>query len=216
MEQSKIEKLICDNNFSYSHPYFYNNPFALRCELGIGDDLEYISNANKRANEIYDILCPFGADAIIFNYWVCDYSECGSAEEDEIDNNISYSIEWETKQLKFLLENQNKYRHHTVRNLETYDDSDDESEGKQSRNRIICYRDEKEFDHKKFINNSITNVGFDLSFVSFQNECILSIYDDRGCDIVFATHEKMKEFYPKLRPYFLSYDIEEMEKRFNE
>ena len=52
--------------------------------------------------------------------------------------------------------------------------------------------------------------------MSFENECILSIYDDRGCDIVFATKEKMREFYNKLNPYFLEYDAEEMSRRFND
>ena len=58
--------------------------------------------------------------------------------------------------------------------------------------------------------------GHEVGVVSFQNECIMSVYDDRGCDIVFATHEKMKEFYHTLEPYFLSYDAEEMKKRFNQ
>ena len=49
--------------------------------------------------------------------------------------------------------------------------------------------------------------------MSFENECIYSVYDDRGCDVVFFTHGKMKEFYNKLKPYFLDYDIEEMERR---
>ena len=55
-----------------------------------------------------------------------------------------------------------------------------------------------------------------VGFVSFENECILSIYDDRGCDIVFATHEKLREFYPLLKPYFLTYDAEEMARRYGE
>jgi hypothetical protein len=58
--------------------------------------------------------------------------------------------------------------------------------------------------------------GHDISFVSFENECILSIYDSRGCDIVFATQEKMKEFYHTLEPYFLDYDRAEMERRYKE
>ena len=52
-----------------------------------------------------------------------------------------------------------------------------------------------------------------IHFVSFENECIMSIYDDRGCDIVFATKEKMQAFFGKLEPYLLAYDMEEMKKR---
>ena len=31
---SLVEERICSREFSYLQPYFYNNPYALRCELG--------------------------------------------------------------------------------------------------------------------------------------------------------------------------------------
>ena len=78
-KKSLVEKAICSKEFSYLHPYFYNNSFSLRCILGIGDtDEEYYSNSKKRALEIYNILFPKGADAIFFNYWVCD--ECNTSD----------------------------------------------------------------------------------------------------------------------------------------
>ncbi len=49
-----------------------------------------------------------------------------------------------------------------------------------------------------------------VSFVSFDNQFVFSVYDDRGCDIVFYNDEKFKEFYIKLEPYFLDYDREKM------
>ena len=52
MYPSKMEQLILDRSFSYLQPYFYNHPYALRCELGIAKDQEYIDNAKKRAAEI--------------------------------------------------------------------------------------------------------------------------------------------------------------------
>ncbi|MBQ2254149.1 MAG: hypothetical protein II325_03245, partial [Clostridia bacterium] len=61
MVESKIERLILDKEFSYLPPYFYDNPYALRCELGIGRDEEYLINAKRRAMELYDILFPAGA-----------------------------------------------------------------------------------------------------------------------------------------------------------
>lgn len=214
MEKSKIEQMIRDRGFSYLRPYFYNNPYALRCELGIGRDEDYLANAKKRAMEIYDILFPAGADAIIFNYWIYDHSDCGEADTEDPDweESVRYSVEREAKQLRFLLECQRNYRHFTVRNLATYDDPED-CEGMIRRNRVICYRDGKALDHSALIEGEFGPYGHEVSFVSFENECILSVYDDRGCDIVFATREKMNAFYQKLRPYFLDYDLEEMEKR---
>lgn len=52
-----IEEMILNKDFSYDSPYFYNNDFALRCELGIGEsNEEYLVNAKKRATEIFSIL----------------------------------------------------------------------------------------------------------------------------------------------------------------
>lgn len=63
---SKVEELILSRDFDYLQPYFCNNPYALRCELGIGDTTEeYMRQAWQRANAIYDLLFPHGADAII-------------------------------------------------------------------------------------------------------------------------------------------------------
>lgn len=220
---SKIEQLICSREFSYLQPYFYNNPYALRCELGSGDEQHYMGNAKMRAFEICDILFPDGADAFIFNYWIYDHSDCGDGDQyrsESMGNDaaelIQNTIEFEASRLRFLLANQMKYRHIAVRDLETYGCFEDEYPGKERRNRIVCYANaETKIDHAALVEMQINGNGFEIGIVSFKNECILSVYDDRGCDITFTTAEKMKEFYPKLEPYFLPYDLEEMKKRFH-
>ncbi len=219
---SIVEKRICSSEFQYLQPYFYNNPYALRCELGIGDtDEEYMENAKKRATEIYHILFPNGADAIFFNHWLYDYCDSGDAEKHSYDSDsdpeavIKDQIESEREKLRFLLYYQLHYRHFTVRNLATYDRPDDVDFGRQQRNRVVCFSDGVEFDYEHLIEQETQGInGHEVSFVSFEHECIFSIYDDRGCDIVFMTHDKLKEFYNKIQPYFLGYDMEEMEKRF--
>lgn len=215
---SIVEEKIRSRDFPYMRPYFYNHPYALRCELGMGNDEEYINIANKRALEIYRILFPSGADAIIFNHWLYDYCDSGDAESktfyegESCEEAYASRLEDERKRLAFLSEQQFKYRHDTVRNLPTYDDPPDDFD---RRNRVICYSDGIGFDHRHLIAQEIDGRGQEVSFVSFEHECIYSVYDDRGCDIVFMTHEKLREFYAKLQPYFLKYDVEEMEKRFN-
>ena len=218
---SIVEQMICSRDFPYLQPYFYNHPYALRCELGIGDSHEeYMANAKRRALEIYHILFPSGADAMMFNHWMYDYCDNGDAaryqlEADEnMEEKIEAQLEAEADKLRFLLEQQFKYRHITVRDLEIYDSSCCDAQH-QKRNRVICYSDGIGFNQQRLIEQEIEWAGHEVSFVSFVNECIFSVYDDRGCDVVFMTHEKLKEFYEKLQPYFLDYDREEMENRFN-
>lgn len=216
---SKIETMILDSAFDYLQPYFYNNPYALRCELGIGDTSEeYMRQARIRAAEIYRILFPSKADAIIFNQWIYDWSDSGNAEKEEYGENVNEMIENqlsnETRALRFLLENMMNYRHVSVKGLKTYDDPADDA---VRRNRIVCYADNIGFDDLALIEKQIADENnLEVSLVSFENECILSVYDDRGCDIVFSTHEKMQEFYHLLEPFFLKYDCEIMKKRFEQ
>ena len=215
MQKCVVESCILNPEFSYLQPYFYNNPYALRCELGIGDsDEEYMANAGKRALEIYHLLFPRGADAIFFNYYIWDYSGSGEAEElwDEEDQNLAYYealVKTEAENLRFLLHCQHQYRHVTLSRMEDYEEDDH-----CQRNRVVCYSDGKGFDYETLIRNELSGTnGHNVSFVSFEEECIFSVYDDRGCDVVFMSHEKMRKFYEKLKPYFLADDLEEMERR---
>jgi len=220
MSESKIEKLICSKDFSYLQPYFYNNKYALRCELGMGKtEEEYYANAKKRAYEIYNILFPNGADAMIFDYCIYDLSGDGEAKKNTAPEDISladiirFEGECASEMLSFLIRYQYEYRHIAVKDLPLYEDSSEEC---IRRNRIVCFSDGKGFDLSDLIDRQLNeNDSHDIGLVSFENECILSVYDSRGCDVVFATHEKMREFFDKLKPYFLDYDTEEMKRRYN-
>lgn len=218
---SKVEEQILSREFDYLHRYFYNNPYALRCELGIGNTTEeYLSQARQRANAIYDILFSHGADAIIFNYWINDWSDSGETEgkawesEEIAAEIVDRRIQAESDSLRFLSEHMMKYRHVAVKNLKTYDEPGDPDYDLRRRHRIVCYSDGIGFDDRELIEKQLSDGDSpEISLISFENECFLSVYDDRGCDIVFMTYEKMKSFYPALSPFFLAYDLAEMERR---
>lgn len=193
--------MILDRSFDYLRPYFYSNPYALRCELGIGKtQKEYMKQARERATRIYKILFSSKADAIIFNQWIYDRSDGGDAGRQEYYDDAESA----------LLENYKNYRHVSVEGLKTYDPDD----SNVLRNRIVCYSDDIGFDDLSLIEKQIIDDNnSEVSLVSFENECILSVYDDRGCDIVFSTHEKMRQFYHLLEPFFLQYDSDLMMRR---
>lgn len=196
-----IENLVKDQNFSYLQPWFYQNPHALRCELGQGNDSEtYMHNAYRRAKEIFAILFPDGQpDAVIFDHFVCE---------------TPYRSRYAHKERAFFTR-MTARRHVIVPNLRTHEDGEPEEEKTYTRNRVVSYRDTEDFPVHRLIRRCIWEQQLaPVGFVSFENECILSIYDDRGCDIVFATREKLREFYPPLKHYFLDYDAEEMARRY--
>lgn len=202
--RSRIETLLLSPDFTYLRPWFYQNPHALRCELGQGDDAKtYMHNAYRRAKEIFTILFPGGQpDAVIFDQYVYEtpIREPYAHQERAFFNRMTARC------------------HVIITDLRTYEDDDrydTEEEKNYTRNRVVSYRDGEDFAVFRLIRRCIwEQQKAPVGFVSFENECIFSIYDDRGCDIVFATHEKMREFYSLLKPYFLEYDAEEMERRY--
>ncbi len=219
---SEIERLILSRDFPYLQPYFYNHPWALRCELGTGDCPSVrMRNARERAREIYAILFPEPADAVIFNYRMEDWSGTGPAEAEalgltleEADDLLEYNLRCETSRLRFLQTMQNRCRHAAVRDLPVCGDPDEESAADVRRHRIVCWTAGAGLRDRDLIRRQLEDEGLDIGLVSFANECILSVYDDRGCDVVFSGPEKFREFYPRLEPFFLPYDVEEMKKRF--
>lgn len=216
---SEIERLILSKDFPYLQPYFYNHPWALRCELGMGKNRSaWTRKARERAEAIYRILFPVPADAVIFNYRVEDWSATGPAgmtelgmSPEEAEKLLRFNLRCETEKLRFLETMQNRYRHAAVKDLPT--DEAPEDTAADRRHRIVCWADAAGFDDLGLIRRQLRDEGLDISLVSFANECILSVYDDRGCDVVFASHEKLAEFYPRLKPYFLAYDAAEMARR---
>ena len=204
-----IEEQLLDPEFDFLHPLFYTNPYALRCELAQGDTWdERLKSARQRARQIYEILFPNGADAITFDYMY----DSGNPKEMKRIARVLPSV------LK-------KYRHVCIKGLRSGEEGYEEYESWR-RDRIVCYSDGIGFDDfavidkqagvdDDLLSNAYRSIGADICLVSEKNECIMCVYDDRGCDIVFATHEKLREFYPLLRPYFLLYDLEEMERRYN-
>lgn len=119
MAQSKIEAMLLDPEFDYLQPYFYKNPWALRCELGLGADrASQIQTARARARQIHAILFPHGADLIAFNYWLLDWSDSGEAEGAlyrDCAGEVEDRLRREQRALRFLSEMQMKYRHVSVK-----------------------------------------------------------------------------------------------------
>lgn len=217
--KSRIEQLLLRQDFDYLQPYFYNHPYALRCELGSGETHEaYMAEARRRADAIRHILFPHGADAMIFSYWITDWSDTGEAEAlqySDPEDVLAARVERQTHAFRFAAEAMMYYRHAAVKGLKTYLEPDDPDFDSMRRSRILCYADARGFDEPALIEQQLTlDTDLEIGLVSFENECILSVYDDRGCDVVFAVPEKLRTFYPLLQPYLLDYDRAEMERRF--
>ena len=110
-----IEEMIRNRDFKYEPPYFYNNPFSLRCELGIGESNEaYLTIAKKRAAEIFNILFENNVDLFFFDNYIYDF-DFDTGKTVYINNLISL----EKKRLKFSLGYQKKFKHVIIRDIIT-------------------------------------------------------------------------------------------------
>ena len=155
--QSDIEKRLLDRDFAYLRPWFYQNPHALRCELGQGDDSEtYMHNAYRRAKEIFAILVPDGQpDAVIFDQYVYE---------------TPYRSRYAHKERAFFTR-MTVRRHVIVPNLRTHEDGEPEEEKTYTRNRVVSYRDTEDFPVHRLIRRCIWEQQLaPVGFVSFEND----------------------------------------------
>ena len=183
---SNVIKHILDGSFLYLQPWFYNNKLALRCELGIGKGKEYMDNAFHRAISIANIL--FDNKKIDAAFYHLYYDNDGQAyDANGLTLNIDAIIELDRASLIQLGEIDDDIC--AVKRYISYD-IDFVALESILKSQIECQL------------NPV------VSFVSLDNQFIFSVYDDRGCDIVFFDGRKYKEFYSKLEPYFLDYDRE--------
>lgn len=202
---SKIEQLILDKNFKYEEPYFYKNNLAMRCELGIGKGRKYMINAKERASEIFSILFKNGVDIFFFDNCYFDYD---TYDEVYVKNYISMI----KNEIKFVVNYKNKFKHTVVSDIVFEREEYENDIIKKNR---ICFYPDATFKPLNVINSQIKgDETFLIHFVSFENQCIFTVYDDRGCDVVFYDKAKFKAFYPQLEKYFLDYDRELIKQRY--
>ena len=193
---SIVKEKIEDINFLYQQPWFYNNELSLRCELGKGDETVYLENAVNRALDILSILFK---DDIIDCVFLDEYTI-----EDDINDNVIF-VNDEVDQTYI-----NEYfNFDKTIDLNITNNNNELYENVVSIKRHFTYNIGKT-KIETIIKKQILNEAHVYHFVSFKNNFIYSIYDDRGCDIVFFDEEKYKEFYFKLEKYFLDYDRESM------
>lgn len=189
---SDLRKQILDGSFLYTQPWFYNNKLALRCELGIGEGKEYIENAFHRAIAIANIL--FDNKKIDAAFYHQYFDKDGRAyDTNDLTLNIDATVELDRCAL-----------------IQQEEIDDDISAVK----RYISY----DVDFATLVNILKHQIECQInplvSFASFDDQFIFSVYDDRGCDIVFYSGDKFKEFYLKLEPFFLGYDREKIKEIF--
>ena len=189
---SNIRKQILDGSFLYLQPWFYNNKLSFRCELGIGEGKEYMDNAFHRAISIANILFANKTiDAAFYHQY--------------FDND---GRTYDANALILKIDKIVELDRYSLIQLEEIDDDI------AAVKRYISYN--IDFDTLESILKSQIECQINplINFVSFDNEFVFSVYDDRGCDIVFFNNDKFKEFYSRLEPYFLEYDREKMKETF--
>lgn len=193
---SIVKEKIEDINFLYQQPWFYNNKLSLRCELGIGDKTVYLENAVNRALDILNIL--FKGDII----------DCVFLDEYTIEDDINDNVIFVNDEVDQTYINEYFNFDKTI-DLNITNNNNELYENVVSIKRHFTYNIDKT-KIEIIIKKQILNEAHVYHFVSFKNNFIYSIYDDRGCDIVFFDEEKYKKFYLKLKKYFLDYDREGM------
>lgn len=186
---NKVKAKICDKGFAYNEPYFYNNHLALRCELGV-DKEKYLESAVNRAREICEIVFKGKVDCFFIDQFFYN---------DDTDN-------------QQILKYKSEFLYEEIDDISIVEDDWEETPVKITRS--VFYPD-RDITNELIKENIVNHNAFHSHLVSYDNDCIVSIYDERGLDIVFFNEDKYCEMYEKLFDYLLQYDIEVMRKKYD-
>jgi hypothetical protein len=74
--------------------------------------------------------------------------------------------------------------------------------------KAICYED---FAHPSTILKNNPESGYEIYFVNLTKKIIFHLYDDRGCDILAADKEGIRNLYGEFNDWILDYDRKEID-----
>lgn len=201
--ENEMIKRLMDAQFGYERPWFYSNALALRCDLGRS---RFRRESYKRALKIFKELFGSGVDFVFIDHFVYDISRDWQNVEF-----ISESLGTDDNRVAKILFGLQGFPHATVEDIPV--DKATYSEDLLKVNRCIAKTTGQKLDYKKYIKYNLSGESPEVHFVSLENDCIYSIYDNRGADIVFFSKDRYKKFFSILQPYLSAYDLEEMKNR---
>lgn len=185
----KIEKLLDDPNFSYGEELPFAHIFALHCKPGFGKDETCTARRRTGIKRIYDAVFQNGVDAVFFDRF---RYHCKDLQEKKRKEASSAK----------RLQKWKRYPHKTFKKI-----CEDFDENWSVDRAVFFFNGSENIDFFEFM--LANGVKEPIHLVSFQNECIFSLYAEE-IELVFATKTKYVEFFEKLEKRLIARHLKRM------
>lgn len=186
-EKSKIEQTVLKPDFCCGDQFTGGNIFTLRCVV-------------ESKTELFRALFERGVDAGFYHLFLYDRAGELASEGDR-----AHVLQEEDERFRQFCAWAN-YPHVLISDVAKGD-----GERLLRVDRLICYFNGIARESLPNFERSIGCGENRLHLISFRNECVFSVYDDR-CEVIFATKEKYCEFFARFKPYCLSGDMRIMQR----
>ena len=201
-------------NLELRPPLFYNWDIGIRFELGVDYDSDkvykncpYLERVYKRAITLFESLHSPN-DHIYIVVDVNDFAD-GKAFKHKL-NTFS----------KYVKEKSVLYKLH--QNTIPYIFPEDDEDGAYRTHRFTLKCKTAEFRYMSML-RAICNQDMGIKpsifhrvyFINTSRNTIFHVYDDRGCDVLAASPERIKDVYHRYNDWILDYDRNEIDKVFN-
>lgn len=195
-------------------PVFYSWDIGIRFELGVNydpdticDNCPYIEGVYNRANTLFKSLHSPDDELFIVS------------DEHQLDEGYNFNRKFNLYS-KYVKEKTVLYKlqKHTIPLV--YPEDDEEGTFKTHRFILKCQTsDFRYFPLLKAICNQdmglTPSIDYDIYFLNITKKTIFHVYDDRGCDLLAADPEAIRNIYEKYNKWILDYDRKKIDQVFH-
>lgn len=194
-------------------PLFYNWKIGIRFELGVEFDRHYfdenspyVQGVYKRALSLFHSLHSNNEEIIIV------------VDVDDFENGKAYKHRGRIIS-PYLYEKTVLYKLQHKELPYIFPEDDEDGECKTQRFTLKCKVSDLRYSPllKAICNQDLgiqPNVYHRIYFINVHRKTIFHVYDDRGCDVLAASPEAIKDIYKKFNSWILDYDRDEINKVF--
>ncbi|USK33432.1 DUF3885 domain-containing protein [Bacillus sp. F19] len=201
------------SNLYLRPPLFYNWEIGIRFELGVEwnreydyENSQYLKGVYNRAITLFNSLHSPDEEILV----VIDVNDFGDRKSYTHKGRLFTPYVYEKSVLY-------KLRHTVI----PYIFPEDNEDGKYKTHRFTLKGKTSDIKYipllKAICNQDLgiqPNIFHSVYFLNIKRKTIFNVYDDRGCDLLAASSEAIRDIYNKFNDWILDYDRDEIDKLF--
>ena len=208
------------SNLTLRPPLFYSWEYGIRFEISMPwvehEDRSNLQQIKERSTGIFNLVFQDTDEILLITDIHCEKNDTFLRKR---PTNV-YKKYVKSKELLKTL------KHNILPNVFSEDDDEDYEDMVTHRFVLSCKKSDiryhqllsaisyEDFPHPTRILKRNYSSGYDIYFVNVTKKMIYHLYDDRGCDVIAANKEDLRQLYVDCNDWILDYDRDQIDQLF--